>query len=111
MSCGQSYKNELKQKSNVIYELRNFEKIFYIFLVLKDISIEEISEFLESNGEENSRYYLNDYLNSIIDRKEDFSICLIQFLLNKFENEIPHYLIVLITHLTQKKMKFDRLGI
>lgn len=97
-----SYKNELKQKSNVIYELRNFEKIFYIFLVLKDISIEEISEFLESNGEENSRYYLNDYLNSIIDRKEDFSICLIQFLLNKFENEIPHYLIVLISKIINK---------
>ena len=57
-----SFKNELKQKLNIIYGLRNFEKIFYIFLVSKDISIEQISDFLDSNKEEESRYYLNEYL-------------------------------------------------
>ena len=90
-----SYKNELKQKSNVIYELRNFEKIFYVFLVSKDISIDKISDFLESNNEEESRHYLNEYLYSIVDRKEDFSISLIDYLLNKYENEIPHFLVML----------------
>ncbi|PDS22908.1 hypothetical protein B0A78_10965, partial [Flavobacterium columnare NBRC 100251 = ATCC 23463] len=72
-----SYRNELNQKSNVIYELRNLEKIFYAFLVSKDISIEQISDFLNSNNEEERRHYLNEYLFSIVDRKEDFSISLI----------------------------------
>jgi hypothetical protein len=97
-----SYKNELKQKSNVIYELRNFEKIFYIFLVSKDISLEQISDFLESNNEEESRHYLNKYLFSIVDRKEDFSISLIDYLLNKYENETPHYLVILINSIINK---------
>lgn len=97
-----SYKNELKQKSNVIYELRNFEKIFYVFLVSKDISIDKISDFLESNNEEESRHYLNEYLYSIVDRKEDFSISLIDYLLNKYENEIPHFLVILISSIINK---------
>lgn len=97
-----SYRNELNQKSNVIYELRNFEKIFYTFLVSKDISIEQISDFLNSNNEEERRHYLNEYLLSIVDRKEDFSISLIDYLLNKYVNETPHYLVILISSIINK---------
>nr|WP_315164071.1 hypothetical protein [uncultured Flavobacterium sp.] len=96
------YFNELKKKSNVIYELRNFEKIFFIFLVSKDISIEQTSEFLEANNDENSRHYLNNYLYSIIEKKVEFSINLIEYLSKKHENETPHYLVILISSLINK---------
>lgn len=96
------YFNELKKKSNVIYELRNFEKIFFIFLVSKDISIEQTSEFLEANNDENNRYYLNNYLYSIIEKKVEFSINLIEYLSKKHENETPHYLVILISSLVNK---------
>lgn len=96
------YFNELKKKSNVIYELSNFEKIFFIFLVSKDISIEQTSEFLEANNDENSRHYLNNYLYSIIEKKVEFSINLIEYLSKKYENETPHYLVILISSLINK---------
>lgn len=97
-----SYKNELKQKSNVIYELRNFEKIFYAFLVSKNISIEQINDFLDSNNEEESRYYLNEYLFSLVNKKEDFAIELTNHLSDKYKTETPHYLVILISSLINK---------
>lgn len=97
-----SYRNELNQKPNVIYELRNFEKIFYAFLISKDLSIEQISDFLNYNNEEERRHYLNEYLLSIVDRKEDFSISLIDYLLNKYVNETPHYLVILVSSIINK---------
>ncbi|MEL1254431.1 hypothetical protein AAEO57_11635 [Flavobacterium sp. DGU38] len=102
-----SFKNELKQKLNIIYELRNFGKIFYIFLVSKDISIEQISDFLDSNKEEESRYYLNEYLYSLVNKKEDFSIKLTNYLLDRYKTAIPHYLVSLISSLINKgKVEF-----
>ncbi|MFK7106783.1 hypothetical protein [Flavobacterium oreochromis] len=97
-----SYKDELRQKSDVIDELRNFEKIFYAFLVSKDISIEQISDFLDSNNEEESRYYLNEYLFSLVNKKEDFAIKLTNHLSEKYKTETPHYLVILISSLINK---------
>lgn len=97
-----SYRNELNQNSSVIYELRNLEKIFYAFLVSKDMSIEQISDFLDSNSVEESRHYLNEYLYCLVNKKEDFAIKLTNYLSDKYKTAIPHYLIILISSLINK---------
>lgn len=97
-----SYYNELKKQTNVIYELRNFNDLFFKFLVLKDIEIEQITEFLETNNDENSRYYLNNYLHIIVEKQEEFSIRLIQNIIDKHQEETSHYLVILITSMINK---------
>jgi len=97
-----SYYNELKKQTNVIYELRNFNDLFFKFLVIKDIEIEQITEFLETNNDENSRYYLNNYLHIIVEKQEEFSIRLIQNIIDKYQEETSHYLVILITSMINK---------
>ncbi|OXB03230.1 hypothetical protein [Flavobacterium pectinovorum] len=97
-----SYYNELKKQTNVIYELRNFNDLFFKFLVLKGIEIEQITEFLETNNDENSRYYLNNYLHLIVEKHEEFSIRLIQNIIDKYQEETSHYLVILITSMINK---------
>ncbi|AYN04689.1 hypothetical protein [Flavobacterium sp. 140616W15] len=97
-----SYYNELKKQINVIYELKNFDSLFYNFLAFKDIEIDQIIEFLEVNNDENSRYHLNNYLHSIVEKKENFSISLIQNLIGKHQEETPHYLVILIISIINK---------
>jgi len=97
-----SYYNELKKQTNVIYELRNFNDLFFKFLVLKDVEIEQITEFLETNNDENIRYYLNNYLHIIVEKQEEFSIRLIQNIIDKYQEETSHYLVILITSMINK---------
>ncbi|KIC01356.1 hypothetical protein OA88_14735 [Flavobacterium sp. JRM] len=97
-----AYYNELKKQINIIYELKNFDNLFYNFLIFKDIEIDQLIEFLEVNNEENKKYHLNNYLHSIIEKKEEFSINLIQNLVVKHQKETPDYLVILITSIINK---------
>lgn len=97
-----SYYIELKKQTNVIYELKSFDSLFFNFLLFKDLKTKQLVIFLEENDEENSRYYLNNYLHSLVDKKEDFSISLIDQLVGKHQEETPHYLIILITSIINK---------
>lgn len=97
-----SYYIELKKQTNVIYELRSFDSLFFNFLLFKDLEIDQLIAFLEEDNDENRRYYLNDYLHSLVDKKEEFSIRLIEGLIGKHQGETPHYLIILITSIINK---------
>lgn len=97
-----TYYIELKKQTNVIYELRSFDNLFFNFLLFKDLEIDQLIAFLEENNDENSRFYLNNYLHSLADKKEDFSIKLIENLILKYQEETPNYLIILITSIINK---------
>lgn len=91
-----SFYIELKKQTNVIYELRSFDNLFFNFLFFKDLKTKQLVSFLEENDDENSRHYLNNYLHTLVDKKEDFSKILIEEALLKNKEKTPNYLIILI---------------